>query len=55
MQEFGEGGVRHESLMRGRGAREARENFCGVHSYFSTDCIYRGIVCTLRVLTRVVR
>ena len=41
--------------MRGRGAREARENFCGVHSYFSTDCIYRGIVCTLRVLTRVVR
>ena len=53
MQEFGEGGG--SDMMRGRGAREARENFCGVHSYFSTDCTYRGIVCTLRVLTRVVR
>ena len=34
MQDFGEGGggggggVRHEELMKGRGAREALENFC---------------------------
>ena len=33
------GGVRHELLMKGRGAREARENFCGAHSNFSTDFI----------------
>ena len=32
MQDFGEGGVLHELLMKGRGAREARENFCGAHS-----------------------
>ena len=39
MQDFGEGGVLHELLMKGRGAREARENFCGAHSNLSTDFI----------------
>ena len=28
--------------MRGRGAREARENFFGAHSNFSTDCTCKG-------------
>ena len=32
-------GVLHELLMKGRGAREARENFCGAHSNLSTDFI----------------
>ena len=39
MQDFGEGGVLHELLMKGRGAREAREIFCGARSNFSTDFI----------------
>ena len=42
MQDFSEGGgggVLHEFLMKGRGAREARVNFCGAHSNFSTDFI----------------
>ena len=30
------GGILHELLMKGRGARE---NFCGAHSNFSTDFI----------------
>ena len=33
------GGVLHELLMKGRGAREARENFCGAHFNLSTDFI----------------
>ena len=33
------GGVLHELLMKGRGARFARENFCGAHSNLSTDFI----------------
>ena len=36
---FWRGGVLHELLIKGRGAREARENFCGAHSNFSTDFI----------------
>ena len=36
MQDFGEGGVLHELLMKGR---VARENFCSAHSNFSTDFI----------------
>ena len=36
---FRRGGVLHEFLMKGRGAREARVNFCGAHSNFSTDFI----------------
>ena len=39
MQDFGEGGVLHELLMKGRGARFAREIFCGAHSNFTTDFI----------------
>ena len=33
----GGGGVLHELLMKGRGARFARGIFCGAHSNFSTD------------------
>ena len=43
MQDFGEEGVGStwiiDALMIGRGAREARENFCGARSNLSTDCI----------------
>ena len=39
MQDFGEEGVgstwKIDALMIGRGAREARENFCGARSNFS--------------------
>ena len=28
--------------MKGRGAREARKNFCGAHFNFSTDCTFKG-------------
>ena len=38
--------------MRGRGAREAREKFCGVHSYFSIqgDCMYATCIDTCSTL-----
>ena len=43
MQDFGEEGVGPTRIMdastTGKGAREARENFCGACSNFSTDCI----------------
>ena len=43
MQDFGEEGVGSawitDALTTGKGAREARENFCGARSNFSTDCI----------------
>ena len=40
MQNFGEEGVGFTRLLtKGRGARQARENFCGARSNFSTDCI----------------
>ena len=43
MQDFGEEGVGStwiiDASMTEKGAREARENFCGAHSNFSTDCI----------------
>ena len=43
IQDFGEEGVGStwiiDASTTGRGAREARENFCGARSNFSTDCI----------------
>ena len=43
MQDFGEEGVGStriiDASMLGKGAREAREIFCGARSNFSTDCI----------------
>ena len=43
MQDFGEEGVGStwiiDALTTGRGARSAREKFCGAHSNLSTDCI----------------
>ena len=43
MQDFGGEGVGStwiiDALTSGRGAREAREIFCGARSNFSTDCI----------------
>ena len=43
MHDFGEERVvstwRIDVSTAGKGAREARENFCGARSNFSTDCI----------------